>query len=58
MENALASLSERHRTASALFPFEGLSGRNCAEAMGLSGCAFEFLLHRAGCEAHLSGGPQ
>jgi RNA polymerase sigma-70 factor (ECF subfamily) len=47
IDRAIASLSERQRAAIALFHFEGLSGRDCAEAMGLSGKAFESLLHRA-----------
>jgi RNA polymerase sigma-70 factor, ECF subfamily len=49
MNMALDSLSERQRAAIALFHFEGLSGRDCSEAMGLSDKAFESLLHRARC---------
>lgn len=45
--NALTSLNERQRAAITLFHLEGLSARDCAEAMGLSGKAFESLLQRA-----------
>jgi RNA polymerase sigma-70 factor (ECF subfamily) len=46
---AMTRLSGRQRAAIALFHFESLSGRDCAEVMGLSCKAFESLLHRARC---------
>jgi RNA polymerase sigma-70 factor, ECF subfamily len=49
MAKALACLPERQRAAIALFHFEDLSARECAETMGLNGKAFESLLHRARC---------
>jgi RNA polymerase sigma-70 factor, ECF subfamily len=47
LQQAMSRLSGRQRAAIALFHFEGLSGRDCAEAMGLSSSAFESLLQRA-----------
>jgi RNA polymerase sigma-70 factor, ECF subfamily len=47
MQQALARLSEHHRAAITLFHFEGLSGRDSAQAMSLSEAAFESLLTRA-----------
>lgn len=44
---ALAALPERQRAALVLFHFEGLSGREAAEALGLGEKAFESLLTRA-----------
>lgn len=49
METALARLPARQRVAIVLFHFEDLSGRDCAEAMGLTSKAFESLLCRARC---------
>jgi RNA polymerase sigma-70 factor (ECF subfamily) len=47
MHAALARLSEQHRAAITLFHFEGLSGRDGAQAMNVSEAAFESLLTRA-----------
>ena len=47
IETALASLPEKQRAAIALFHFEGLSAREAAAAMSMSGKAFESLLTRA-----------
>ena len=44
---AINHLSERQRAAIALFHMEGLSGREAANAMGMSEKAFESLLSRA-----------
>ena len=43
MQAALARLPEKQRAAIALFHFQGLSGREAAQAMNLSEKAFEFL---------------
>jgi len=43
----MAALPERQRAAIALFHMEGLSGREAAQAMGVSEKAFESLLVRA-----------
>jgi RNA polymerase sigma-70 factor, ECF subfamily len=47
LNGALSEISERQRTAIALFHFEGLSGREGADVMNLSEKAFESLLIRA-----------
>jgi len=47
MHAALARLSEQHRAAITLFHFEGLTGRDSAQAMNVSESAFESLLTRA-----------
>jgi len=47
LKDAVAVLPERQRAAIALFHVEGLSGREAANAMGLSEKAFESLLTRA-----------
>jgi len=47
LAGALAEISERQRAAIALFHFEGLSGREGADAMNLSEKAFESLWIRA-----------
>jgi RNA polymerase sigma-70 factor (ECF subfamily) len=47
LKDAVAALPERQRAAIALFHAEGLSGREAANAMGLSEKAFESLLTRA-----------
>jgi len=47
VQGALAELPERQRAAIALFHFEGLSGRDSAQALDLSESAFESLLSRA-----------
>jgi len=47
LERAMAGLSERQRSAIALFHMEGLSGEDSAQAMNLSVKAFESLLGRA-----------
>jgi RNA polymerase sigma-70 factor (ECF subfamily) len=47
MRVALAELPERQRAAIALFHFEGLSGRESAQALSLSESAFDSLLTRA-----------
>jgi RNA polymerase sigma-70 factor (ECF subfamily) len=47
MHEALARLGEHQRAAITLFHFEGLSGRDSAQAMSLSESAFESLLTRA-----------
>lgn len=47
IETALALLPEKQRAAIALFHFEGLSAREAAAAMSMSGKAFESLLTRA-----------
>lgn len=47
MLDALAAMPERQRAAITLFHFEGLSGRESAQAMDLSESAFESLLWRA-----------
>lgn len=47
LARALAELPERQRAAIALFHFEGLSGRDGAQAMEMSEKAFESLLIRA-----------
>lgn len=54
---ALERLPERHRAAIALFYFEGLSGKEAAEIMGIKVGAFEQLLLRArrAVKAELAG---
>jgi len=47
VRRALAAMPERQRAAISLFHFEGLSGRDSAQAMQLSDKAFESLLNRA-----------
>jgi RNA polymerase sigma-70 factor (ECF subfamily) len=47
MAEALAALPERQRAAIALFYFEGLSGRESAQALDIGEKAFESLLLRA-----------
>lgn len=44
---ALAQMPERFRAAITLFHFEGLSGRDCAQALDIGESAFESLLTRA-----------
>jgi RNA polymerase sigma-70 factor (ECF subfamily) len=47
VRSALAQMPERQRAAITLFHFEGLSGRESAQAMSLTESAFESLLTRA-----------
>ncbi|ARP99703.1 RNA polymerase sigma-70 factor (ECF subfamily) [Pseudorhodoplanes sinuspersici] len=47
LTNALSLLTGRQRAAIALFHMEGLSGKDAAQAMGLTEKAFESLLTRA-----------
>lgn len=47
MQAALGRLPEKQRAAIALFHFQGLSGREAAQAMNMSEKAFESLLIRA-----------
>jgi RNA polymerase sigma-70 factor, ECF subfamily len=61
VRGAMAAMPERQRAAVTLFHFEGLSGRECAQAMNVSEGAFESLLTRAraalkqNVEAQLAG---
>ena len=59
VKNAVAGLNQRQRTAVALFHFEGLSVRDCADAMDVSEAAVESLLSRARASLRnrLSTGP-
>jgi RNA polymerase sigma-70 factor, ECF subfamily len=47
LDGSMSELPERQRAAIALFHFEGLSGREAAEAMDMTEKAFESLLIRA-----------
>ena len=47
LTDALSMLTDRQRAAIALFHMEGLSGKEAAQAMGLTEKAFESLLTRA-----------
>jgi len=47
IQNALARLSATEREAIALWAWEGLDGREAAEALGCSRTAFAIRLHRA-----------